>query len=437
MQLLIAAIIGITVTQPPLVDQAGDESWTAPGYTVEEIVSINPLDYGEPIRRAGDQACISCQMFFVDTDQGEKWRIVIVFRDKVTVLQEDEEQRDIPLTCTPQGAIYSRGGRYMLVQGSLNSQPYDELISIDSGEVTPYLFRQQTGWGGYVFVCDNGSTARSSYGQMFRSDPGRIQIIDSDLNVLMDWEDQTTGTMEGSRNPIHLYNNGSIGVAADGSLFLRSFSPADERTAYVTAYDADGDILWESSDCPYMLITSDGEYLLLADGSDIITMDASTGELLQTYTREEGGLNAPTCSPTGHAWAVQLRHGLESGLIWGTDPSRDNDMRVLSYFSEEWDHVNPYRVSELGYVLGTTTALEPSGYQHWFKRFALVSSNGSIVWISTVYDYDSGSFEAHGCNLNHEPELGAIPCAIQTDGIRFAYSDYEMLRVFAVDGGGE
>ena len=433
MHVLMLALIGITVTQPPLVDQAGDGSWTAPGYTVEEIVTINPLDYGEPIGWAGEQACISCQMFFVETDQGEKWRIVIVFRDKVTVLQEDEEQRDIPLTCTPQGAIYSRGGRYMLVQGSLNSQPYDELISIDSGEVTPYLFRQQTGWGGYVFVCDNGSTARSSYGQMFRSDPGRIQMIDSDLNVLMDWEDQTTGTMEGTRNPIHLHNHGSIGVAANGSLFLRSFSPADERTVYVTAYDGDGNILWESSDCLYMLITSDGEYLILADGYDIITMDASTGEILQNYTREEGGLNAPTCSPTGHAWAVQLR----DGLAWGIKPSDPDNMNSLSYTSVNWGHINPYRISKQGYVLGTGTARPPSGYPHHVKRFILVSNRGDIVWISSVFSLGSNPLRVHSCNYNHELELGGIPCALQSDGMRFAYSDYEMLRIFSVEEGDE
>ena len=437
MHVLMLALIGITVTQPPLVDQAGDVSWTAPGYTVEEIVTIDPLNYGEPIGWAGEQACISCQMFFVETDQGEKWRMVIVFKDKVTILQEDEEQRDIPLTCTPQGGIYSRGGRYMLVQGSLNSRPYDELISIDTGEVTPYQFRQQTGWSGYVYVCDNGSTARSSYGQMFRSDPGQIQIIDSDLNVLVDWVDQATGTMEGTRNPIHLYNHGSIGVAANGSLFLRSFRPEDESTVYVTAYDGYGNILWESSDCMYMLITSDGEYLILADGSDIITMDASTGETLRTYPLEEGGLNAPTCSPTGHAWAVQLRHGLESGLIWGTDPSRSDDMNVLSYFSEEWDHVNPYRVSELGSILGLAVALPNSGYPYHVQRFCLLNNQGGFIWISSIFSIGSSPLMIHSCNSNLEHELGSIPCAIQANGMRFAYSDYEMLRVFEVVGGGE
>ena len=29
---LIIALLGIAVTQPALVDQAGDDSWTAPGY---------------------------------------------------------------------------------------------------------------------------------------------------------------------------------------------------------------------------------------------------------------------------------------------------------------------------------------------------------------------------------------------------------------------
>ncbi len=48
MHLLLIALVGITTTQPAILDQT-DEEWTAPGYNVIEEVSINPLDYGEPI----------------------------------------------------------------------------------------------------------------------------------------------------------------------------------------------------------------------------------------------------------------------------------------------------------------------------------------------------------------------------------------------------
>ena len=446
MHFVLIALIGITTTQPPLVDQAGDNSWTAPDYRIVEEISINPLDYGEPIGWSGDQAKIACQMFFVPTDEGEKWRVVMIFKNKVVVLQEDAEVRDIALTCSPAGAVFSRSGRYVLVQGYLNNQDYDELINIDTGEIKPYLFRQDTGWSGYVFVCDNGSTARSSYGDMYRTDPGQIQIIDSNLNVLVDWIDQTSGTWQDTQYPAHRHNGGGIGIAANGSLFLRSFKVGGEDEIQVTAYDGNGEILWESSDCPALTITSDGMYIILSYPSGISTMDARTGELLQHYDLEEY-LNAPTCSSTGHAWAVQLRgtrghyaedqrYDARRGLAWGTDPNEADNMNVLSYVSNNWDHINPYRVAESGSVLGIATALPRSGHNHAIWKFVYVNSHGEIVWTSQIVNLnvEQSPYMIAASNFNHEHELGSIPSVIQSDGDRFGFYNGSVLVFFRLEG---
>jgi len=70
MNLLLMALLGITTTQPAILDQT-DEEWTAPGYNVFEEVSINPLDYGESISWGencnGPTARIGCQAFFMPT----------------------------------------------------------------------------------------------------------------------------------------------------------------------------------------------------------------------------------------------------------------------------------------------------------------------------------------------------------------------------------
>ena len=75
MHLLLMALIAFTTNQPGILDQT-DEEWTAPGYRIVEEVSINPLDYGEPISWGencnGPTASIGCQGFFIPTENGEK-----------------------------------------------------------------------------------------------------------------------------------------------------------------------------------------------------------------------------------------------------------------------------------------------------------------------------------------------------------------------------
>ncbi len=135
MHLLLMALIGITTTQPAILDQT-DEEWTAPGYNVIEEVSINPLDYGEPISWGencnGPTASIGCQGFFVPTENGEKWRIIMLLKDKIVVLQEGEEAREILLTCSPRGIIYSRNGNYALIVGSVLDSSREAIYSIEA-----------------------------------------------------------------------------------------------------------------------------------------------------------------------------------------------------------------------------------------------------------------------------------------------------------------
>ncbi len=444
MHLLLMMLIGITTTQPPLVDQAGDNSWTAPGYEITKETTINPLDYGEPIGFSGEQAKIACQLFFVPTDEGEKWRVVILFRDKLVVLQEDEEVREMPIYCTPYGAIFSRGGKYVLVLGNAENQWYDELINIDTGDVQPYLFRDESGWSGYIYVCDDGSTVRSSYGDMYRTDPGEIEFIDSDLKVNGQWVDATSGTVQDTGNPAHLHNSAGLAVATDGSLIVMAFINRSSGDTRIIAFDRNREIIWETNDYSGLsFVTSDGSFVILNNNAGLCFVDGRTGELLGCYELEDR-LNASTCSRTSQSWAVQLcglhghneeeqRYDGRRGLLWGTDPSSTDAVNVLTYISNNWDHINPYRVSASGAVLGTSITLPSSGYLHIFKRFMLVDNMGHISWISEIFNLYSTPLSIHGSNYNHEHELGGIPCALQSDGMRFAYYDYSMIRILSVE----
>ncbi|MCD4847055.1 MAG: hypothetical protein K8R76_02560 [Candidatus Aegiribacteria sp.] len=447
MHFLLMALIGITTTQPPLVDQAGDGSWTAPGYRIVEEVTINPIDYGEPIGWYGDQAQIACQMFFVPTDEGEKWRIVILFSNKVVVLQEDEEIREIPLYCTPYGAIFSRGGRYVLVLGNAENRWYDELINLDTGDVQPYLFRDESGWSGYIYVCDDGSTVRSSYGDMYRSNPGEIELIDSDLNISRSWIDTTSGTWQDTRNPAHLHNSAGLVVAADGSLKVMTFLNRSTHESRITAFNGEGDILWETSDYRgAAFVTSDGLYVVFYDGSTFYTVDGFTCELLNRYELEDR-LNASTCSRTGHSWAFQLygqrghyeegqRYDGRRGLAWVTDPTDSDGLNILTYISDDWDHINPYRVSSSGNTIGTATARPSSGNNYDILKFVYVNNDGNILYVSPIVNLNIGEsiYQIASKNFNHEHELGSIPSALQSDGNRFGFYDGKTLKYFRIEG---
>ncbi len=443
MTLLLIALLGITTTQPPLVDQAGDGAWTAPGYRIVEEVSINPLDYGEPFGWSGDQVKIACQMFFVPTDEGEKWRVVILFSNKVVVLQEDKEVREIPISCSPRGAVFSRGGRYLLVQGYLNNQDYDELINTDTGETQSYLFRQETDWTGFVYVCDDGSTVRLRYGNDLTGVPGELQFIDNSLNTTGQWFDSTCCA--------HL----EFGVSTDGSLKVLALAERENSslpfTSYTTvAFDGSGDILWTNSEnIGFPLVTSDGSYVVLPSRDKICCLDGQTGELLQQYDLEAYP-SAPTCSRTGHSWSAQLRgmwghynadqrYDAIRGLVWGTDPARADDVRILSYVSDDWDHINPYRVSETGITLGIATALPISEHNHYIWKFVYVNNQGEIAWISQMINLNTeqSPYNIASNNFNHEHELGSIPSALQSDGNRFGFYDGKSLKYFRIEGSTE
>jgi len=452
MLLIFLSLLGFVIEQPPVVDRAGDDTWIAPGYQIEEIVSINPLDYGEPISWSVNQPSIACQMFFVPSDAGEQWRVVIVYNNKVVILQENEEVRNIPISCSPRGAIFSRGGGYVLVRGNKLNQAYDELVNVDTGAVQPYLFREETGWAGFVYVCDNGSTVRLFNGSLSGTERRKFQIISPELAVVESWVDTTTGEWNDGNSsystPAHLRNAAFISVSTDGSLIIFSFYNRTSGETAIKAFDGDGNILWEKTENTYVKhVTSNGNYIICTNSSGLCFLDGRTGELIYNYEIDDR-INATTCSRTGQSWAFQLygltghyreeqRYDGRRGLIWGIDPSKGDSFSTLTYPSDNWDHINPYRISESGCILGITTALPSSGHNHAVWKFMYVNEYGKIVWISQLVNLN---IEHSLCNIatnnfNIEHELGSIPSALQSNGNRFGFYDGNMLLFFKINEG--
>ena len=135
-----------------------DGEWIAPGYSISEDILINPFDYVTNIKN--DPKNIACHAFFVDTEDGEMWRVIMVGSNRMVVLQENRENPmvvDFPFDAY--GAVYSRGGRFVIIRdGELNTADEALHIDIDNNIVRsfdPTPDGQQCG----LFLSDNGTVA--------------------------------------------------------------------------------------------------------------------------------------------------------------------------------------------------------------------------------------------------------------------------------------
>ncbi|MCD4707869.1 MAG: hypothetical protein K8S62_09035 [Candidatus Sabulitectum sp.] len=421
MLFMLVALMGITVTQPGILDQT-DEEWTAPGYRVVEEVSINPLDYGEPISWGencnGPTASIGCQAFFMPTENGEKWRIIMLLKDKLVILQEDEEPRDIPLTCSPLGIIYSRNGRFALVLGryidsrrGMYAREAD-VVNIETGGVRTFEALKNTGWPSMFFVNDDGSIYRWS-----TTTENPLEYYDPDLNLAFSRE---TNVGWGSR----------FGHASGGSIIVFL-----EAGNILTVYDRAGTLLWEKEldvtlqISPFM-VSADGTVLIMSARTGLKCFDGFTGDLFWEWT--DCHTVAPVPSVSGHAWAVSMT---TKGLLFGVDAVSRELLIDMHYPAETWKRGAPTAVANNGACILRSTSLRPRYQNNHLRKIIYTSTEGAIIWISTPFSTASSLLNHSRCN-NSEMEL-RFGINIQSDGERFIYSDYTTVRIMRVEGGGE
>ncbi len=419
MHIMLMVLIGITTTQPAILDQT-DEEWTAPGYRIVEEVSINPLDYGEPISWGencnGPTASIGCQAFFIPTEDGEKWRIIILLKDKLVVLQEDEEVRDIPLTCNPWSVIYSRNGKYVLVLGSVLEGSRDaiysveaEHVNIETGEVRTFQPLQNTGWTGMQFVNDDGSIYRWDY-----TASNQLEYYDSDLNRMYARE-------------INIGWGSRWAHASGGSIiaFL-------EIGNILTVYDKTGELLWEREldvDLPSNpLVSANGSVVLLATSSGLECYDGFTGEFL--WEEFDTRASSPVPSVFGYAWVAALRG---SGLALGSNAESRESIIDIKYPAEAWTHGGPYAVAANGAFIAGSASKPPKYLNNHLRKILYFNCEGEILWMSSIFSIASNSLTLDRSN-NSELELG-IGSNIQSDGKRFIYSDSNQILIMHVEEG--
>jgi len=81
-----------------IIDQT-DEDWIAPGYSVATLHQIDPVEYaGSSMSETMDVLSIQCYSVFIDTPDGEKWQVILLFGDKLVLLQEDSQVREFGIS---------------------------------------------------------------------------------------------------------------------------------------------------------------------------------------------------------------------------------------------------------------------------------------------------------------------------------------------------
>ncbi|MCK5786525.1 MAG: hypothetical protein KAH54_08195 [Candidatus Sabulitectum sp.] len=281
MLFIMMALFGsVTVNEVSLdasiLDNVQDE-WIAPGYEIAEEIIIDPLDYGVPQDdRDGTPRIIGFQSFFVQTPEGEKWRIVLTYDRKVVVLQEDAEQREFEVERSIRSMINSKDGRYLIIRflddyysqqtmaisGLAPPEKRTLLINIDEE-----IQSVRTGIEWISYLGGNGYGVASRGDSIYFYDD-RLNLVNTRFNKLA-----------------HVLNN-STSLSNDGSLFVTlyadSFEVYEEGLSSLRAYDCNGNVLWDAEPAGIGRpgVSEHGDFVFALGQDRLVSLDGRTGLLL-------------------------------------------------------------------------------------------------------------------------------------------------------------
>lgn len=428
--LMLLISTGVTTDEPTLINSTEGE-WLASGYSIVLETTIDPLDYdGEPMGtnpRMDNAIQLGCLSFFVQTEDGEKWRIVMVFRDKVIVVQEDSETREIPLTISGNGVFFSKGGKYVLVHGGLYNTNANELINIDEG-TSEFFDYGLTDGATFTWVGDQGTVLTYLKPGRYSGEGGLLSFYN---------HSQLVNTIEGVFIPA---------MSHDGSLIVCGVYPTDNiEDFYLTAYNNAGQMLWSRdvpTDMRFMMngvsMPQDGEFLIIyGPNGGLECYSGGEGELL--WSNSSSGGYAPISSSGEYCsfgWESPMNRELPPPERRGgtvtcriTDLLIDSDnLQVENFFGGELVVSNDGCCLSIGY--GTNSMPKTQ------IRYYLTDSTSSVLWMSPWFDVETGSHFCGFKNNNIEPNMGDSNAALSSDGRRVVYDDDFIIRIIRIEKDG-
>lgn len=348
MYLVSIACMIVSVVSNVLTFTPSETEWTAPGVEVEELARIDLLAYGEsmyrPINRYGTTH-LACQAFFVEREDGIKWRVDIVYRDKVVVLEQDREPVEFyPGFNDCRYAIFSPNGRYVMVGAEIGTEYYPECVYtlIDLEEETSIRFQRtfERATEPVFWVSTDGSVAMLAHGRRYEGlDWVPVEIADApDTLFIYNTDlDQIGFHVTPAGFPlVHRSDDGNTMVLM-------------ERGGELVGLDSTGTELWRRHDSSYdgedsqlysIRLSGDGRLYLISRKSGVHACDARTGEHL--YTKEGFHFNRSlTISSNGISWAgaFDIKAGQDQAEFYNTGyintfNSQDRSYTILETYAE-------------------------------------------------------------------------------------------------------
>lgn len=378
MQLLIVALLAtVTVNEVTLdtdIIENTEDQWIAPGYRIAEELVLDPGEYGSPINENN----IGFQPFFVDTPDGEKWRIILVFDGEVVVLQEDSETRRFPISEDIEYMMNSANGRYVLLGLREDEERQEErafrrysppehrviLLDIDTGE-------QITGSGirGAGLVGNDGSVV------IIKSDV--IEFYDSELNLV--------GT---AANFLPERGGTATGYATDGSLLVRVHTEdySDPESRILRAYDRYGNILWVTDNDHYgfPIVSEHGDYVFVLQRQRLLCLDGSDGNLVwgqQLNIETIGSSLIPSRTGNAFCFISDISNSGTNNIIVGwMNGQQCHIITSMSYRSDQIAFCSPAIVGQLGHSLVRVFYGERPNVDLSTHMLLLINPDGALVF---------------------------------------------------------
>jgi hypothetical protein len=382
-------------------------------FAIDEI--IDPSDYaGVALRENADLFEMGSRAFFIDTPDGEVWRVLLLFRDKLVVLQQDQAPDEYQLP-DPGAWCFttSQNGNWVVIcsqfipvsSTSYPSTVYErrtELVNVETGDRYPLGSWVRFGWA----VSGEGSV---------------LAFSDSCYGFV----DPESGTIRETEFPGNPPAHRSYARSSDGSLSV-ILEQTSEGNRFIGIDSSNGREIWyveEPSDglAQNVRVTPDGNLVFSSRKDGLVLIDGRYGTVLDSLFEGES-VGRALVSSDGTRFAFRISDhltasGVHDGIITGSvaDIASEGDYRFTGFnlSRDEWQYPSPKCISSNGFLL-----FSQSTFASEF-RWGLLDGDNQIVWISDTFK--AGSYDLNIGNHEVYTENWGDPHAISTDGSRFIF----------------
>lgn len=402
MLFLSSVLVSTLILSTGVLSDIPDGEWTAPGVDIQLIESIDVSVYGEPLLN------MLGRVSFVETTDGEKWRLVLVNTDNITILQEGAETRQIQYSFTADKCVMSPDNGYVVLVKKYDLDYRGAIrINTNTGEVKEFQ--------PYADGCYLGTIVVSNSGSVITSHDQGISFFDSDLNF-------ETCLEEYSRK-----GNNWINRNNDGSLVFIT----DELG--VIAYDEAGNVQWHqdgvqlsdgSHSYQRIVFSEESDRLVLTGRHSTVCLNSTTGEIQWVKDGES------------HIWTSKSIFSPSGNFLYlGSFPIGDSNQAEWRAFVDVISENSSWRSSS------STIYVYPSGRQRFILPFS-ASDNGMFLCKVSgggttrfLLDSDCHLLWAERVSSGESSVSGAPyggPGCLSRDGQRMCLFSNEQLKVFTI-----